>query len=90
MNVNLIIQFRDWTMWIFELALVVLVAKSVLLERDTLRWIIKEFEYDESKDLEKKQRKTRTMKKTTTDKVGTVIVEESTETSEPVGQSEKK
>lgn len=47
-------------------------------------WILKrEFDYDEQKDLEKKQKRTKTTKKTTTNPTGTVV-EESVETSEPV------
>jgi hypothetical protein len=50
-------------------------------------WILKkEFEYDENKDLEKKQRKIRTTKKTTTNPGGTSTTEETTETTEPVNR----
>ncbi len=47
-------------------------------------WIKREFDYDAQKDIEKKQRKTRTTKKTTSTKDGGSVVEESTEISEPV------
>jgi hypothetical protein len=49
-----------------------------------LSMAIKEYRYDESKDLEKKQRKTRTTKKVTEQKDGAKVTEETTETSEPV------
>lgn len=46
----------------------------------------REFRYDEAKDIEKKQKRTKTTKKTTTQAGGT-IVEESTETSEPIAEN---
>lgn len=50
----------------------------------TLYILIKEYRYDEAKDLEKKQRKTRTTKKTTEQKDGVKVTEETTEVSEPI------
>jgi len=48
-------------------------------------WILtKEYKYDENKDIEKRQRKTRTTKKTTTQPSGISTTEEVTETSEPM------
>lgn len=46
----------------------------------------REFRYDEAKDIQKKQRKTKTTKKTTSNASGTVV-EESVETSEPIPES---
>lgn len=83
---SLLIELRDWTMWILELILTVLVYISVKIEKDTLKMVIKEYEYDEQKDIEKKQRKTRTTKKTTTDKTGTITTEETQEVTEPMNQ----
>jgi hypothetical protein len=52
-------------------------------------WILKrEFDYDANKDLEKKQKKTRTTKKTVTQPGGTSTTEETTETSEPIIDSQ--
>lgn len=50
---------------------------------------IKEYRYDESKDLEKKQKRTRTSKKVTEQKDGGKVTEEVTEVSEPVKSEEK-
>lgn len=50
----------------------------------TLYILIKEYRYDEAKDLEKKQRKTRTTKKITEQKDGAKVTEETTEVSEPM------
>jgi archaellum component FlaF (FlaF/FlaG flagellin family) len=52
----------------------------------TLYILIKEYNYDANKDLEKKQKRTRTTKKTTTQPTGTTV-EETTEISEPVQDS---
>jgi hypothetical protein len=50
-------------------------------------WILtKEYKYDEAKDLQKKQKRTKTTKKTTTNPGGTVV-EESIEVSEPVAEN---
>jgi predicted Holliday junction resolvase-like endonuclease len=53
-------------------------------EKESATWLKREFEYDEQKDLEKTQRKTRTTKKITETKDGGKVVEETTETSEPM------
>jgi len=50
----------------------------------TLYILIKEYKYDEQKDLAKAQRKTKTSKKTTQSKDGGTTVEETTETTEPM------
>jgi hypothetical protein len=53
-------------------------------------WILKrEFDYDEQKDLEKRQKRTRTTKKTTTQPNGGLTTEETTEVSEPVKEESK-
>jgi hypothetical protein len=50
-------------------------------------WILtKEYRYDEAKDIEKKQKRTKTTKKTTTNPTSTVV-EESVETSEPMADN---
>jgi|WetSurMetagenome_2_1015567.scaffolds.fasta_scaffold916121_3 hypothetical protein len=46
--------------------------------------LVKEYKYDEMKDLAKSQRKTRTSKKTTQSKDGGTTVEETVETTEPI------
>jgi len=55
----------------------------------SLVWLKKEYFYDETKDLEKKQRRTRTSKKTTTQPGGASIVEENTEIVEPTHEEKK-
>ena len=81
--------FLDWMnkwepVWLF------LVLFPELLAGLYSAWILKrEFDYDENKDLEKKQKRTRTTKKTTTEPSGASITEESTETSEPVKEEPK-
>lgn len=51
---------------------------------------IKEYRYDELKDLEKKQKRTRTSKKVTEQKDGGKVTEEVTEVSEPIKEGEGK
>lgn len=70
--------------WLFLFLL-----SGLLIELHSNFMLRKEFAYDEQKDLEKKQRKTRTSKKTTTQPGGASVTEEVTETSEPM-QEEKK
>lgn len=48
--------------------------------------LVKEYKYDEAKDIEKKQRRTRTTKKTTTQPSGVSTTEETIETVEPTGE----
>lgn len=50
----------------------------------------REFEYDKAKDDQKKQKRTKTTRKTTTQPSGESIVEEETEISEPVQDREEK
>ena len=52
-------------------------------------WIKREYDYDAQKDLEKKQRKTRTTKKVTTNPSGASTTEETTEVSEPMPEEKK-
>jgi hypothetical protein len=81
-----------WLFWLifgeFAVAIAGLVVAIAALRygRLSYEWIKKEYEYDEAKDLEKKQRRTRTSKKTTTQPGGISVVEESTETVEPTGE----
>lgn len=56
---------------------------SILFEAYTAWTVKREFDYDEQKDLEKKQRRTKTTKKTTTQPSGASVIEEQTETVEP-------
>lgn len=63
----MIAEFREWTMW--------------LMEAGILYYVAREFYYDAAKDA-KKQRRTRTIKKTTTDPQGNQVVEEQTSTVE--------
>ena len=46
--------------------------------------LVLEYKYDFNKDIEKKQKRTRTTKKTTTHKDGSNVQEESVETVEPI------
>jgi len=50
----------------------------------TLTWVKREYFYDEGKDLARKQKKTKTTKKTTTQPSGISVTEESTEISEGI------
>lgn len=50
-------------------------------------WMVREYKYDADKDLAKKQKRTKTTKKTTTQPTGESTVEEQTETIEPIGDS---
>lgn len=91
------INLSESTLWlmtfitmVFDGILVVLVRKSVELEKETLKILIKEYEYDEAKDIEKKQKRTKTTRKVTTRPGGETTTEESTETSEPLNQGEQK
>lgn len=63
---------------------------SICFEAFTAYVVWIEFKYDERKDLEKKQRRTKTTRKTTTQPSGASVVEESVETTEPVNQGESK
>ena len=50
----------------------------------TLTWVKREFYYDADKDVARKQKKTKTTKKTTTQPGGASVVEEATEVSENI------
>lgn len=63
-------ESREWLMFLAEWIIVYI--------------LILEYQYDFNKDLEKKQRRTRTTKKTTQRPGGETIIEESTETTAPV------
>lgn len=66
-------EFREWLMFLSELYIC---------------WILTmEYFYDKEKDEIKRQRKTRTTKKTTTNKTnGDIVVEENTEILEPMNE----
>ena len=51
--------------------------------------LVKEYRYDEAKDLAKKQRRTKTTKKTTRNPGGIEITEESSEVTEPTNEEPK-
>ena len=51
--------------------------------------LIKEYRYDEAKDIAKKQRRTKTTKKVTTHPGGDSISEETTEVTEPTNEETK-
>lgn len=70
--IEFIHEVREWTAFCVEVAILIV--------------IIMEYQYDKSKDLEKKHKKTRTTKKTT-NKAGESIVEETSEVSEPVQEN---
>jgi hypothetical protein len=79
-------NFLDWMAkyepyWLFAILFPEMIAGIY-----TAYMVKKEYQYDENKDLEKKQRRTKTTKKTTTNPTGTVV-EESVETSEPVPET---
>lgn len=65
-------ELREWGMFFMEAGI--------------LYYVAREFYYDRDKDLEKKHKKTRTTKKTTS-KAGESIVEETSEVSEPIQES---
>lgn len=67
----MLLEFREWTMW--------------MMEAGILYILIKEYNYDKEKD-EKKQRRTRTTKKTTVDSTGQSITEENIEIVESKGE----
>ncbi len=72
---ELIHELREWTMWIMEAGILIYVGL--------------EYHYDKAKDDAKKQRKTRTTKKTVQTRDGGSTVEETTETSEPILEDKK-
>lgn len=66
-------EFRDWTMW--------------LMEGGILLYVAMEYHYDKAKDEAKKQKKTRTTKKTTTQPSGDIVTEEQIEITESTGEN---
>lgn len=66
--IEFIHELREWSMWAMEAGI--------------LYYVAREFYYDRDKDIEKKQRRTKTTKKTT-NKAGESVVEETTETTAP-------
>lgn len=65
-------------LWLF-----IILLSGLFVELHSNYMLRKEYDYDKQKDDLKRQRKTKTTKKTT-NKAGESIVEETTETSEPV------
>ncbi len=75
----------DWQyIWFF-----LILACGLAVELHSNYVLRKEYEYDEQKDLAKKQKRTRTTKKTTTDKAGLITTEETNETVEPIVEEKK-
>lgn len=72
------------SLWLFT---ILFVETSVGIA--TLWILIKEYKYDENKDLEKKQRRTKTTKRVTSNPSGVTVTEESSEISEPVKEEGK-
>jgi len=88
--------FHEWLVakegiWLFYVLLISIAVETymVILQRIEIHWAKREFDYDEQKDIEKKQRRTKTTKKTTVQPGGGSVVEESTETSEPMKDESK-
>lgn len=69
-------EFREWLMLVAELFICYM--------------LVLEYKYDEKKDIDKKQKRTRTTKKTTTTPSGETITEESSESIESKGDEEVK
>ncbi len=69
-------EIREWTMLALEFGIFIVV--------------LMEYLYDKTKDDAKKQKRTKTTKRTTTNKDGSNTVEESTEAVEPINETEKK
>lgn len=68
--------------------LIVVLLFECVLSMIMIYWMVREFKYDADKDIAKKQRKTRTSKKTSESKDGTKTTEEVTEVSEPIDNKE--
>jgi len=68
--------------WLF-----LILAAGLFYERETRNWTIKEFFYDKDKDDLKKQKKTKTTRKITTQPGGSSVTEEQVEISEPMPTS---
>lgn len=69
-NHDIVVELREWTM--------------LILEAGILAYVGIEFHYDKAKDDAKKQKKTRTTKKTSTSPSGSSVIEESVEVTEPM------
>lgn len=73
--------YQHEPLWLF-----VILLAGLFVELHSNYVLRKEYDYDKQKDDIRKQRRTKTTKKTT-NKNGESIVEESTETSEPVSEN---
>lgn len=67
---NWFYEIREWTMWAMEAGI--------------LYYVAREFYYDKTKDDIKKQRSTKTTKRTIPQISGGSVIEETTETTEPI------
>lgn len=76
-------MFLEWMTKYEPIWLALILLVSVSLEAYTARMAKKEYDYDEQKDLEKKSKRTRTTKKTTTQPSGVSTTEETSEIIEP-------
>ncbi len=75
----------DWQyIWFF-----VILALGLAVEFHSNYMLRKEYQYDEQKDLEKKQKRTRTTRKTTKGAGGESVTEEQIEVTEPVAEEKK-
>ena len=77
-------MFHEWMTtyepeWLFTI-----LAVETFIGFLTLSWVKREYYYDANKDIEKKQRRTKTTKKTVTQPTGVTTTEETSEVSEPV------
>lgn len=79
----MITQINTWLGHWEPLWLILVLLFECLLSMIMIYWMVREYHYDADKDLEKKQRKTRTSKKTSESKDGTKTTEEVVEVSEP-------
>lgn len=68
-------EIRDWSNWFAEWLIVAI--------------LIAEYKYDKEKDDIRKTKRAKTTKKTTTQPSGESVVEETTETSEPIHNEPK-
>jgi hypothetical protein len=80
-----IIEFMNkWeSIWLFTILVV-----ETYIGFLTLSWVKREYFYDKDKD-ERRQKRTKTSKKTTTNPGGASVIEESVEVSEPISDSTK-
>jgi hypothetical protein len=69
--------------------LLIVLSLGLFYERETRNWTVKEFYYDKDKDDAKKQRRTKTTRKTTKGAGGESVTEEQIEVTEPIAEAKK-